>query len=221
MRSLSESIIALDRLNSWVRVRDFGEPLARSVLRQIVYWLKCRAIRDASGNLSVTHERTMVPQPCRVCDQSGVFYSEWDSFCTNGEKCRTCNGTGIAKLRFVGTAIVTPDETVRWHTPETKWWSHSMDHYLGLPKDWSRALDDYAISTDDWKPNKRGKPMSREEVASAFNVIHDRWHDDVFFTLSFHRHLKPTLNPWVNPRHQVEQFMNPLFVEIQDLSPRS
>jgi len=173
-------ILALDRLNSWVRSTSrFG---LQGTLKRTIYWTKTHAILDISKIYSIKMRRVMVKTECRKCDGTGVFvhWYDWDygHGREGGEPCLGCRATGTATLKFVETFI----GPIRWHTPQREWYSSSLDVYVPFPCHYGQRNDD-GYELTEWKPNQPGREMTNEEVIRDMLIIFRRWPHDVAFIL--------------------------------------
>lgn len=154
---------ALDALNSWCRAGDHWQ--LRSDLKEAIYYAKLRAIEAAyqaeDDTVKPVFRRVFERKKCRVCSGSGVWFSDYDFECEDGQPCRTCRATGTVTLRFVETTFSALN--LRWHTPAHKWWSASLNVYCKFeaPLD---SLEGYDAVSDDWQSNLPGRELTLEEI---------------------------------------------------------
>jgi len=187
-------LLALDRLNSWLRSDQPWCCPIRSALKPVVYWTKTNAILDISKQWQIGLRRVMVKKPCRRCDGTGTWISDYawdwklsrDEMRANyGERCRGCEGTGTATLKFIETTI----GLVRWHTPADKWYMSSLDLYLPYPSFYAqRDSDQYYEDAGTWQPEQKGRPLTPSEIERDILLVLRAYPHHVAFALDFHHH---------------------------------
>lgn len=195
------ALFALDRLNSWVRSDRPYFCHGRSALKPVIYWTKTQAILDASKREWIEMKRVKVEKPCETCDHTGSWVSDqtwwhydWDEHITKeevranyGERCRACGGTGTRVLRFVETQI----GPIRWHTPDDRWHSSSLDVYVPFPTFYGdKASDVLYEPAKDWQPRTPGRPMRSEEVLRDMLILLDAYPHEVGFSIDFHHRIR-------------------------------
>lgn len=196
--SLWTPVLALDRLNSWLRAEDFDQWRLRSALKRAIYYTKTQAILDLTRRWHVGLKRVMVLKNCRRCDGSGLWVPHdcyfWDGESRDdyranyGERCRGCDGTGKALLLFVESVI----GPVRWHTPIKEWHSSSLDTYVPFPTFYGavnhqNALRWYAPAWD-WEPNRPGRPLTCEQIERDIILVLRAWPHPLCFALDYEFH---------------------------------
>jgi hypothetical protein len=184
MSALSKSfftpLLAVDRLNSWVRASDAGEWPLRSVIRPVVYWVKTQAILRASKEWTCQFRRVQVIVKCNRCGGDGIYYGWWWMPGDKGETCRGCAGFGKARLRFIESTI----GTIRWHTPIEKWYSSSLDVYVPFPSGYHPRLEDFQDT--DWRPNAPGRRLSADEVLRDCRILLAAYPREFNFIVQYH-----------------------------------
>lgn len=193
-------LLALDRLNSWLRAdHPFCCPL-RSALRGTIYWTKTQAILDASKRWHIGMRRVMVKKECHTCSGTGLWVpwnydppDEEYSSREGGEPCRRCGGTGTATLKFIETEI----GPIRWHTPADKWYMSSLDVYVPFPSFAHDGEKHYELS-NGWEPLQKGRPMKPAEVERDFLIILEAYPHHVCFHLDYDHHAGIERR-WMNP----------------------
>ena len=212
-------VLALDRLNSWVRSERPLWCLAQSSLKPVIYWTKTHAILDVSKCWHIGLRRVMVKKPCRRCDGTGSWLSWNDpgpsadediSFkeyrANYGERCFVCNGTGTATLKFIESTI----GPVRWHTPAEKWYVSSLDVYVPYPSFYPNGEEHYELS-DGWEPEQPGRQMPLDDVERDMNLILRTWPHEVCFAIDYH-HRAGLERTWKCPDiPKAEQWLRGLF----------
>lgn len=189
---LWQPLLALDRLNSWLRAGDDWRCDARSSLKRVIYWTKTHAILNASKQIEIGMRRVMVKKPCRKCDGTGIWVP-WDwspsggdySKRDGGEACRGCNATGTATLRFIETVI----GSIKWHTPAEKWYMSSLDVYVPFKSYYGEGdADSYYELATDWEPNQKGRDMPAADAERDMLAVLKQWPHEVCFSLDYHHH---------------------------------
>lgn len=188
-------VMALDRLNSWVRSMWPYWSHVQSTLTPVIYWTKTQAILEASRRWHIGMRRVMVKRPCRRCDATGSWIprdADWyedlsvEEYRANyGERCRGCAGTGTAVLKFVESRI----GPVRWHTPAHKWHSSSLDVYVPFPC-FIGGGDEMYDEAQDWEPQRPGRSMTAAEVHRDMLILLQAYPHHVAFALDYHYHTK-------------------------------
>lgn len=192
-RSPWTPVLALDRLNSWLRAEQRGWCGIRSSLKPVIYWTKTQAILDLSKRCHIGMRRVMVRKPCRTCSATGIWLPDYwtpdDGDYSNrdgGYPCRNCEATGTVTLKFIETNI----GPARWHTPSEKWYSSSLDVYVPFPSFHAEARAhtayQYYQTADGWEPNQPGRPMSHPEVLRDMLIVLAAWPHDVCFSIDYH-----------------------------------
>ena len=194
-------LLALDRLNSWLRSdlapNRYWCPL-RSAFKSTIYWVKTKAILETSKRWHIGMRRVMVRKPCRTCDGKGNWVPDrwggweeetWEEYAANyGEPCRKCEATGTVTLKFIETTI----GPLRWHTPSEKWWSSSLDVYVPFPSFHHEARAHTAYQyyelAEGWEPNQPGRPMTNAEAERDMLLILREWPHEVCFALDYQHH---------------------------------
>lgn len=199
-KSIYTPLLALDRLNSWIRSDRPWSCRARSALKPVIYWTKTQAILDMSRREHIAMRRVMVVKPCRRCEGTGTFLSDyvWNYYhydgegtteelrSNYGERCWVCLGEGTVRLKFVATTI----GPIRWHTPSEKWWSSGLEVYVPFPCfHGERNGDGYELATD-WALNQPGRAMTMAEVQRDMLIVLQAWPHDVCFSIDFHHNTK-------------------------------
>jgi|SRR5579872_2930358 len=164
---MPEHILAIDRLNSWVRSESYRKGHWHSSPFYAIYWLKGQAIEWADNNLTCQHEHIRAMVVCRGCSGTGKYY---DSNGYTWPHCRACSSTGRHSLMFVETRI---QNGPTWHIPHQKFFRG-----YGKPSiPWELAR-----VAEDWKPNQVGRDMTVDEVARDLNTA------EMYFTKRPHVH---------------------------------
>ena len=199
-RSIWTPLLALDRLNSWLRAPEPSWCAARSALKPVIYWTKTQAILDLSKRWHISMRRVMVRKPCRRCDGTGqwIHAFSWDELshgdrdeqrANYGEPCRGCEATGTATLKFIETQI----GPVRWHTPSEKWWSSSLDVYVPFPSFHHEARAHTAYQyyelAEGWSPEQPVRPMPLADVQRDILIVLEEWPHEVCFAIDYHHHV--------------------------------
>lgn len=205
---LVTALRSLDALNSWLRAPveyPRGNPFHKPV-----YWVKKKAIVTAhEAGIEMAIKRVRVDQKCRACNGTGDYYAWWAEHDTPPQPCNRCAASGVARLCFVETYLYVPGTPIRWHTPSHEWWSSSIGHYIGLPKDW----DDYPNwqlyqPAGQWTVHQPGKSLPPDELRAHLMVVAGQWHKEFAFVVGFH-HFAPRgcppgaleyedwLTPWI------------------------
>lgn len=225
-RSLWTPVLALDRLNSWLRSKRPLWCSVQSSLKPVIYWTKTQAILDLSKHWHIGMRRVMVKKPCRRCDGTGYWISwfdegpsrflpeemSYDEYRANyGERCRGCKGTGTATLKFIETTI----GPVRWHTPADKWYMSSLDVYVPFPSYYPDGEEHYELA-NGWEPEQPGRPLPMVDVERDMVTVLFAWPHEVCFSIDYHHHagLERT---WKIPDIQkAEQWLRGLFERAND-----
>jgi hypothetical protein len=156
---LPESMLAMSRLNSWVRspsFRSFGGP------RNAIYFLKRQALDWADSHFRCLHSTVITLTTCRGCAGTGKYT---DSYGHTFDHCRACSNRGTLSLLFVQTLI---EDKMVWHTPWMKFYIRGKS-----------ASPPYNLArwTDDWKVNEPGKDLTPAEAARDLNTVECFWPD--------------------------------------------
>lgn len=178
-------LLALDRLNSWLRSDKPFSCRARSELKAVIYWTKTHAILETSKRYHIGMRRVMVKTRCRRCSGTGQWYSFYDFAGEYPEPCRGCRATGTATLKFIETTL----GPIRWHTPAERWYMSSLDDYIPFPSFYGGYdSDEHYELAEGWEPNKPGRPMALEDALRDMLIILRAWPHEVAFALDFHHH---------------------------------
>lgn len=155
---LPAAILAIDRLNSFVRTSD--EHLYPGLMHH-VYAMKASAIATANEQGLAVRRRVFVRVKCSRCGGSGVWVGRYEEL-----PCRACEAAGLKRLDFTETTIGRTLHTacdwpadwqeLRWHSPRCQ-------------------ADDGAEEVTDWKPRTPGRPMTPIEVVEALNLAEPVW----------------------------------------------
>lgn len=191
-KSIWTPILALDRLNSWLRSDQPIYCPVRSALKPIIYWTKTKSILETSKREQIKLRRVKVRKPCRKCDGTGTWVPQrwggweaetYEEYRNNyGEPCWGCKATGTATLLFVESQL----GPVRWHTPAEKWRGSSLDVYV--PFDVPIEFEHYEET--NWEPNQKGRPMLIPDVERDMLIILNSFPVDVSFSIDFHHHTR-------------------------------
>lgn len=177
-------LLALDRLNSWLRSDNPAWCPVRSALKSTIYWTKTKAILDYSRRWHIGMRRVMVRKPCRACNGTGTWLSDMH-YCDSGERCFGCDATGTATLKFIETTI----GPLRWHTPSEKWFSSSLDVYVPFQSFHHEArghvTDQYYALAEGWEPNQPGRWMPMTEVERDMLLVLREWPHEVCFAIDY------------------------------------
>jgi hypothetical protein len=163
---LQDAVLAVDRLNSWVRSESYRN---RGAGKEFIYFLKRQSLKalDAwsishaqdeewENRLYLSHSIVVVPSVCRTCGGDGIW-RDWESDATG--PCRNCRQTGQRVLTFVETTAsvgwICRRVLIAWHTP---------------PDDWPLTRPDCWPSETRWRPNQKGADLTPAEVAAALNI---------------------------------------------------
>ncbi|MEW6735019.1 MAG: hypothetical protein AB1489_27255 [Acidobacteriota bacterium] len=151
---LSQAILAVDKLNSWVRSRSYKGHYDRGP-KDAVYWLKrCALIAAHKAQLPWSNCLIDVVVKCRDCSGTGRYYHwDWDE---EFDHCYRCSNTGQARLTFVETQIDCGN-IICWHTPRYKFPIYGVE-----------LANKYEES--NWQPNTPGKDLSPDEAAKNLNI---------------------------------------------------
>lgn len=150
----ADAILALDRLNSWVRSTSY--PHLAYGPKAWIYAMK-RTVLRLAGEVKLREDRSIVVTvPCRDCGGTGRYISGWG---TRFDHCYACNSSGEVALRFVESTIPAGGREIVWHTPWMK----------------AGAMYDHenAVPVTDWVPNTPGCNMTPSEVCKALLVAED------------------------------------------------
>jgi hypothetical protein len=163
--SFPEPLLAMSRLNSWVRSPSFrsgfyGEP------RRAIYFLKRQAIEWADANLRCMHSVVKTKTTCRDCGGDGKYI---DSYGYQWDHCRACNNRGTLSLIFVQSIIsnvASRENSLVWHTPYLKFYiRHKPGPHWELAR-WT-----------EWRVNEPGKDLTPAEAARDLNICESFWPD--------------------------------------------
>lgn len=173
---LTQIILAVDALNSWVRSESIKHQwhYSAQAFKRSLYFFKKAAIKRAHEEGAVWARGIRTQAQCNRCGGSGIFV-DWEGE-TRG-RCRGCAGTGTATLRFLETRIDLGDKTLTWHHPEDGHGglSTSLGYHLG------------SVLVHDWKPNTPGKDLPHLDALKLVNQVEhffvdrpaDYWGEDI------------------------------------------
>lgn len=150
----TESLLALDRLNSWVRSKSWYPDGCGP--KNWIYAMKGTALRQAFA-LGLRADRSVYYMAtCRDCGGTGRYV---DNTGFAHDHCWACENTGEVKLRFVESTIPAGKQLIIWHSP--------------FPRSASGYITEAEVPVTDWKPNTPGRDMTPAEVCEALLLAED------------------------------------------------
>jgi hypothetical protein len=173
-------LLALDRLNSWVRAED-GHDRLRSRFKEVIYWVKTKAILEAGRVGLATYRRVMDRPKCRSCQGSGVWMTWYAQDDEGAMPCRGCKGSGTATLKFIETTI----GPLVWHTPQHVWWSFGLESSLAFPCYYPHGTEHYE-SAGDWTVRQTGRTMEPADIERDLLTLLQAYPQDMTFIIDYH-----------------------------------
>lgn len=158
---LLEIFEALAALNVHVRGPVlYSESYVRDrTVQQQTYWLKNRAIKEATDAGLVFLRRVEWIGECHTCGGSGIY----DRHAI--ERCRRCSGCGRISLSFIECNVA---NRYAFHQP----YDHTHP-FRGDQVDW---LQPHAPSL--WAPNQAGRKLKAEQVSTLLALLKRRFWDN-------------------------------------------
>lgn len=169
------AILAMDRLNSYVRSEAHNRHYLAQSLKPVVYALKRRLLaafpdphwhKEEFGkrrfyDFSASHRFMIVIAECRACSGTGLW-SSWQDV-KRTEPCNRCE-KGRTLLYFVESTLYGPyhllpavKELAIWHSPVEQF---PLARPTNLP-----------YQRTDWKPGLAGQDCTVAAVAEALNTV--------------------------------------------------